>query len=123
MCERYVTIADLEDFKKQLIADMKDAEVKLHEQKGNMLLVPVYHKWIHNTYARKPFDTPFQEMFGSPLRHKIWDGVRKVTCHVVGVNTVSQIPNSRAKMALEFADKLCEFIYEYMKKHGGVDNG
>lgn len=119
MTEQYVTMADLEDFKKQLIADMKNAEVELHEQKGNMLLVPVYHKWIYNTPARNSSDTPFCKLVGCPLNHRIWDGVRKVTCNVIGVNTVAQIPHSRHEMALDFADKLCEFIYEYIKKNRG----
>jgi hypothetical protein len=123
MAEKYITQSDLEEFKKQLIADLKNAEVELKSQNGNKLLTPVYHHWIHNTNARNSFDTPFQKIISCKQSYRIWDAVRKTVCAVCGVTTVAAIRISKQEFALDFCDKLCEFIYEYMKNHGGVGNG
>lgn len=123
MDNQYVTKADLEEFKKVLVEEMKNAEVQLKETNGCKLLSPIYHRWIHNTHDRKPFDTPFQKLLPYKQTYRIWDAVRKTVCSVCGVTTVAAIHPSKQSMAMDFCDKLCEFIYEYMKNHGGVDNG
>ena len=123
MNTQYVTKADLEEFKRILVEEMKNAEVQLKKTNGNKLLSPIYHRWIHNTSDRKPFDTPFQKMLPYKQTYNIWDAVRKVVCAVCGVTVVSAIPPSKQAMAMDFCDKLCEFIYNYMKNHEGDCNG
>ena len=123
MDNQYVTKEDFEEFKKQLIEEMKNAEVELKSQNGNKLLLPIYHHWIYDSTSRDRFNTPFQKVFGCPKSYRIWEAVRKVVCTVCGATTVAAIPVRKQEFALDFCDKLCEFIYEYMKNHGGVDNG
>ena len=120
---QYVTKDDLEEFKKQLLQDMKNAEVELKSQNGNKLLLSVYHNWIYDPSSSYRFKTPFHNTFETKQTYRIWDAVRKVVCAVCGVTTVAGIPIKKQEFAIDFCDKLCEFIYEYMKKHGGEHDG
>lgn len=122
MNEQYITKDDLEAFRKQLFDEMKNAEVELKSQNGNKLLMPVYHQWIHNTNAKDSFNTPFQNLISCQQSYRIWEAVRKTVCAVCGVTTVAAIRSGKQEFAVDFCDKLCEFIYEYMKKHGGDVN-
>lgn len=125
MAEQYVTKTDLEDFKKELLAEMKKEEISLKEKdSGHMFLRPVYQKWFYNQGTTKPFDTPFIGYLDSRCAHRLWEGIRKVVCSSVGVNNVAQIHRSKREFALDFSDKLCEFIFEYVKQSKeGAENG
>ena len=115
--ESYVTMEDLEAFKKSLIEELKHTEVEIKSQNGNKLLIPVYHHWIHNTNQRNAFDTPFQNLVDCKQSYRIWEAVRKTVCAVCGVTSVASIRIGKQEYALDFCDKLCEFIYDYMKHH------
>ena len=97
--------------------------MELKSQNGNKLLLSVYHNWIYDPSKRERFNTPFHKTFGCPQTYRVWDAIRKVVCAVCGVTTVAGIPLRKQELAVDFCDKLCEFIYEYMKNYGGDNNG
>ena len=123
MGEQYVTKDDLEEFKKALVKELKNAEVQLKETNGCKLLTPVYHRWIHDTRSSRPFNTPFQILLHYKHSYKIWDAVRKMVCSVCDVTTVAAIRPDDQAMALDFCEKLCEFTYNYMKNYIGDADG
>ena len=76
----------------------------------------VYNKWFHdtrvsvNTNANKALRSKFSVNYV----WKVWDGIRGLTCAVCGSNTVAGIKDT--EKALDFCEKLCEFIDYYMNE-------
>lgn len=117
----YVTKEDFEEFKKQLINDLKCAESQMKEPGNGKILVPVMQKWFHDTrcdYAENN-KKAFKKFFQQPHIWRVWDAIRGLTSAVCGSKTVAQI--SDMDMALDYCEKLCEFTYKYLEDRRASD--
>lgn len=110
----YITKSELEEFGKKLIEQLKDTEIEIKSNSNGQLLKPIYNKWFHCTMHSKEQnrDKPFKQHFDVPRVWKVWDSVRGLTCAVCGVRQVVAIKDTA--FALDFCEKLCEFIDQYM---------
>lgn len=112
----YVTKEDLEEFRKQLIDELKSAEVQMKEPGNGKILVPVMQKWFHDTkcYYDENNKKAFKKFFSQPQIWKVWEAVRALTSAVCGARTVTQIKD--VDMAVDYCEKLCEFTYKYLEE-------
>lgn len=110
----YITKAELEEFKQSLITELKNTEVELKEKSTGKLLGPIYKRWFHDATKdyRVNLEKPFRKHFPAPYVWKVWDEIRALTCVVCESKTVAGIRDT--EMALDFCEKLCEFIDSYM---------
>lgn len=110
----FITKAELEEFKRELITELKNAEIETKEKTSGQLLKPIYNKWFHDTKLSycKNDEKPFKQYFPVPHIWKVWDAIRAIVCAVSGSKTVAGIQDTG--LALDFCEKLCEFIDGYM---------
>ena len=117
--KEYITQEELNTaltvFKDELLESIKQMELEVKGSVSPQLLKTVYNKWFHDTKRRttENLSKPFKQVSSTPYIWKIWDAMRALTCAICNANKVEHITDPAR--ALDFCEKLCEFVYDYMK--------
>lgn len=118
--EKYITKEELNqtltEFKDDLLESMKEMELEVKGSVSPQLLKTIYNKWFHDTTRSTSTNVnkPFKTVSEFPYVWKIWDAMRALTCAVCNAKKVEHITDPAR--ALDFCEKLCEFVYDYMKE-------
>lgn len=124
--EKYVTQEDLNrtlnEFKGELLESIKQMELETKTSTSPQLLKTVYNKWFHDPtkQASENMKKPFKQVSSVPVIWKIWDAMRALVCAVCNAKKVECITDQAR--ALDFCEKLCGFVYNYMIENRGADN-
>lgn len=103
-----------QNLKNEIIAELR-AE-GLIKKKVNPLK-EVYEKWFKQQNGTTLCDGKMrmEDVFEISYAWKIWDYIRSMTCRIVGVTRVEQLPTD--SKTVEICEKLCQFVYDLGKEY------